>query len=170
MPRRICLSLVFILLVAACGGGDAATPTTEPAPTATAASTGAVGQGTGSTVSDGVCQVTIPDDWTDDGTARGRTLSGARWTLFGGRIRTDAAWTSAGDLLEQQQGNREGVAVERTEEQVILTQAENRGIVIRQRFDDRYCELSVTATASASDAEVQLWQSVARTLAPAGAG
>jgi hypothetical protein len=170
--RAALLLCLLVPLLAACGGDSDDTPTSTPAaPTATVtpALPSEVAGVTGSIASDGVCQVTVPDEWTDEGAAAGRTLAGARWTLFGGRLRTAEDWTAAAGLLKGQQGNRPGATVEESDDRIVVTLADNRGLVVRQRFPDRYCELSVTSTTSVSPEEVALWSGVAETLEPAGA-
>ena len=167
--RLLALALLVGLALGACSGSDDGdAPTAAAQPPATAAPTGvpttaAVG---GTLASDGICQVTIPDDWSDDGTARGRTSTNARWTLFGNRLADEAEWQAAVTLLKDQQGSRPGATVDERSDRVTVTQAEGRAIVVRQRFDDRYCELGVTAAGAVTPEVAAVWTSVAGTLAP----
>ena len=148
--------LLLTLTLAACGGGDDPDPT--PIPTATQSLAGSI-------ATDGICQVTIPDDWADDGTGRGQTLIGDRWTVFGGTIASDDAWNRAVELVKTQVGT-DGADVQQTDTSVTITQAAGRGYVHRERFDDQYCEFSVTTTADRSAEEVATWQQVSATLQP----
>lgn len=172
--RLLALALLVGLALGACSGsddGDASTATAQPLATvppsaaATIAPTTAAVSGT--LASDGICQVTIPDDWSDDGTARGRTSTNARWTLFGNRLADDLEWQSAVTLLKDQQGSRPGATVDEQPDRVTVTQAEGRAIVVRRRFADRYCELSVTATGAVTPEATAVWATVTASLAPA---
>ncbi len=178
-PRRLlALALVIAVTLGACSGSEddpAPTPTTVATSAATLAPTVVLtaatptppsGEISGALVSDGICQVTIPDDWTDEGTARGRISANARWVLFGNRIASDAAWTTAVDLLKTQQGARPGAVVDEQPDRVTVTQSNNRAIVVRQRFPDRYCELSITATTDPTPEALTLWTQVAAGLEP----
>lgn len=172
-PRRLLTSVVLIgLTLGACSGSEV-----EPAETPTAPATVVSAPATptaaaiGSTLaSDGICQVGIPDDWSDDGTARGTTSTGARWTLFGNMLGSDTEWETAVNLLKNQQGSRPGAVVDEQPDQVTVTQAENRAIVVRRRFADRYCDLSVAATGAVPVETVMLWTQVAAGMAPAATG
>lgn len=163
---RWSILLVLVLLVAACGGGDDdPDPTAMPTGTAMvdAPADGAAFTG-GSIVTDGICQINIPDDWVDDGTGRGETATGDRWTLFGGTAATDIAWTSAKDLLKGQFASREGATVEETDTNVTITLADGRGLYVRERFESRYCEFGITSSGDESEEIIALWRSVANSL------
>ena len=158
--RRLAPILIALLLVvlAGCGGGDDPDPTPPPIPTSTASLAG-------STATDGICQVTIPDDWVDDGTGRGQTSLGDRWTVFGGTIASDDAWVRAIELVKAQVGT-DGATVDQTDTAITITQANGRGYVHRERFGSRYCEFSVKTTADRSAEVVTEWQQSAATLQP----
>lgn len=155
---------LLALTVAACGGND------DPEPAATApAQTSASDQPTavtGSTASDGVCQVTIPDNWIDVGTGRGSTAQGDRWSLFGGTIANDAAWTSAKELLRTQMSSAPDAEISDEGDRFVVTTPSGRRYVVRQRFEGRYCELSFTSNRDVPAEEQTVWQGVAATLAP----
>lgn len=169
--RPLGLALLLGLTVGACSGSEddpddtptVAAPTAPPAATPTQPPA-VIG---GTLASDGICRVAIPDDWSDDGTARGRTATNARWTLFGNILGSDTEWQTAVDLLRQQQGGRPGAVVDERPDRVVVTQAGNRSIVVRRRFPDRYCELSVVATADVPPETLALWMQVAAGLTPA---
>ena len=167
------LALVILLgpTVGACSGSDEEEPTDTPAPLQTVQSSPSPTQAPpvvgGSLVTDGICQVAIPDDWTDEGTARGRTSTNARWTLFGNLLGSDTEWTTAVTLLKNQQGGRPGAVVDESPARVVVTQAGNRAMVVRQRFPDRYCEMSLSAAADVPPETLALWTQVAAGLQPA---
>jgi len=162
------LSLCLLMLtVSACGGDDDPEPTATTAPPPTQDSLEpTLAVVTGSTASDGVCQVKIPDDWVDVGTGRGTTPQGDRWSLFGGTIASDAAWTSAKDLLRTQMSSAPDAEISDEGDRVTVRTPDGRRFVVRQRFDNRYCELSVTAGQETSEEVQSVWQGVAGTLAP----
>lgn len=156
-------ALLVLGIASACGGGDSdsnATATPPSAATQTDEATIA-----GSTATDGICVITIPDDWVDDGTGRGETALGDRWTLFGGAAATDDAWTSAKDLLKTQFGNQDGAEVVEVDSMISVSLANGGGLYVRERFEGRYCEFGVTSSRDNGDDIVQLWRSVADSLA-----
>ena len=167
------LLVLFALSLGACSGSDddaADTPTTLPTVVLTAVTpTSVPAQDVlgGTLASDGICQVSIPDDWSDDGTARGRTAQNARWILFGNLLGSDTEWATAVNLLKNQQGVRPGAVVDERPDRIVITQAENRSLVVRQRFPDRYCELSVASTSDVTTETLALWQQIAATMTPA---
>lgn len=165
--------MLATLTLGACSGSDdepAEPPTTVPTVVLTAVTSTTVPAAIGGTIaSDGICEVAIPDDWSDDGTARGRTSLGARWTLFGNLVGSDTEWATAVNLLKNQQGVRPGAVVDETPDRIAITQAENRALVVRQRFPDRYCELSVASTADVTPETLALWTQIAATMTPAKA-
>src|SRR5689334_11018695 len=148
---RLNLGLVALILPAlilgACGGGGKKEPTATAVPGTSVAVDTAVTEGTltsvGSSATDGLCQVTIPDTWVDDGTGRGATAQGDQWLVFGNKIASDEAWNSARDLLKSQMSGREGAEFKETDDSITVTLANGRGYVDRVRFNDRYCEFSV---------------------------
>jgi hypothetical protein len=173
MTSRIRALLLFgmvALAVAGCGGDDESDPTatTAPAPTEEASDSNTV-VASGSTASDGVCQVIVPDDWVDVGTGRGTTPRGDRWSIFGGSIASDAAWTSAKELLRSQMSSAPDAEIADEGDRVVVTTPDGRRYLVRQRFGNRYCELSLTASRDVSEDEQAVWQSVATSLAPVAA-
>ena len=168
--RLVGVILLLGLTVGACSGSDddsGDTPTSVPTAVLTAVTpTQAPAEIGGTLASDGICQIAIPDDWSDDGTARGRTSANARWTLFGNLLGSDTEWATAVNLLKNQQGSRPGAVVDEQPDRVVITQAENRSIVVRQRFPDRYCELSVTSTSDVTPETLALWTQVAAGMTP----
>ena len=163
--------MLATLTLGACSGSDdepAETPTTAPTVVLTAVAPIPAPDVLGGTLaSDGICQVSIPDDWSDDGTARGRTSLGARWTLFGNLLGSDTEWATAVNLLKNQQGVRPGAVVDETPDRIVITQAENRALVVRQRFPGRYCELSLASTSDVTLETLALWTQIAATMTPA---
>lgn len=171
---RLNLGLAALLLPAvllgACGGDGKKEPTATAVPGTSVAVDTAVTEGTlasvGSSATDGVCQVTIPDTWVDDGTGRGVTAQGDNWLVFGNMIGSDEAWNSARDLLKSQMSGRAGAEIKETDDSITVTLANGRGYVDRVRFKDRYCEFSVMSTRDQPDTVTTTWHSVADTLAP----
>jgi hypothetical protein len=165
--RSLLLLFLIALTVAACGGDDDPEPTATiaPPPTNEAPEPTQV-LSSGSTASDGVCQVTIPDDWVDVGTGRGTTPQGDRWSLFGGSIASDAAWTSAKELLRSQMSSAPDAEIADEGDRVVVTTPDGRRYLVRQRFENRYCELSVTANREVTAEQQAVWQGVAATIAP----
>ena len=172
--NRIASRAVVLLLVAvalsACGGDSAPDPTAttvvEPTAVLDSPATQAPLDIVGSTATDGICQVTIPDTWVDDGTGRGVTAQGDKWSVFGNRIANDEAWASARELLKSQMSDREGAEI--TEEANVLTVVlpDGRGYVVRERFEDRYCEFSVMAAIDRPEEITNVWLGVASTIGP----
>jgi hypothetical protein len=157
-----CAVLVLTLVLAACGGGSS-----DPEPTATSEipPTPTVEVVTGSTTTDGICQITIPDDWVDDGTGRGETSLGDRWTLFGGSATTDTAWTAAKDLLKSRYDGIADVTINDSDNQVTVIEPNGRGYYLRQRFETTYCDFSVSSTRDNEEKVTQTWVAVSETLA-----
>src|SRR4051794_7167265 len=114
-------ALVSMLVLAGCGGNDdnAPTPTPVPTPIPTQATTGSV-------ASDGICQVTIPDDWVNDGTGRGQTSLGDSWVVFGGAIASDDAWSRAIALVKSQVENQDAT-IDETDTSITVLQPAGRG-------------------------------------------
>jgi len=162
--------LIPIALLGACGGDEKKEPTATVVPGTSVVVDTAVTEGTltsaGSTATDGLCQVTIPDTWVDDGTGRGVTAQGDQWSVFGNMIGSDEAWNSARDLLKSQMSGREGATIEETDTSITVTLASGRGYVDRVRFKDRYCEFSVMSNRDEPDTVTTTWFAVADTLAP----
>lgn len=161
---------VLSLVLLGCGGNDRKAPTATTAPETTAALDTSVTQApleiVGSTATDGICQITIPETWVDDGSSRGATAEGDQWLLFGGSIASDADWTAARDLLKSQFASKEGAVVDEDDARISINQANGRGYVVRQRFDRVYCEFSVTAMRDEPEPVTTVWLGVAATLGP----
>ena len=167
---RFAALIALLLLVASCGGGShkatptagpALTPTLPPGPTAS-------GSVNGSLASDGICQITIPDTWIDDGTGRGITATADHWSVFGGTIAGDAGWSSAKDLMKTQLG-KDGAAIDDSDDIITIVQPNGRGYAQRVRFDNIYCEFSVVASADRAEDVVAGWRATAETMAPVSA-
>jgi hypothetical protein len=185
------LVLLLGTLLAGCSTsddeGDGTTPTaavsatpratpgtgaTSPAATVKAGTTAptTVGATSGQVISDGICQASIPDDWVDDGTGHGTTSGGARYVLFGGRIASDDAWKQAVELVKKQAGSKEDAKVSEGDNFVRVDLADDRGFQYRGRFDDRYCDFSVTSPLSPiAEEERASWDAIIASLVPAAA-
>jgi len=190
--RGALLMLLLLPLAAACTtDDDEGDETPEPTPSATATSpasppSGEEGPATispetdgedlppatiapdfASTISDGICAATVPEDWALTGGGAGQTPSGARFELFGNHLRSDDEWQASVDLLLAQAESRQG-AVEQGESFVRVTYPNDRGMVYRARFPDRYCDFSVTSLTRPIPAEERAyWDAIIETLAPA---
>jgi hypothetical protein len=160
-------ALVLAIVLAGCGGDDDDDPTATTQTGATATiDTPASTVSAGSIASDGICQIQIPDTWVDDGTGRGLTEQGDRWSLFGGSISSDEDWTAARDLLKAQVAHQEGVEITEGEDEIIVTRPNGQGIVVRRRFDETYCELAITSRQDRSPDVTASWQTVLDSMAP----
>ncbi len=161
-PIHAFAALSLIVVLAACGGGGG-----DPKPTATSETppTPTVEVVTGSTTTDGICQITIPDDWVDDGTGRGETSLGDRWTLFGGSAATDTAWTAAKDLLKSQFDGVADVTIDDSDDRLTVIEPNGRGYYLRQRFESTYCDFAVSSIRDNTDEVTQTWVAVSETLA-----
>jgi hypothetical protein len=165
-PPRFLLLACLLLVLAACGGGKKADPTTVPtAQPNTATARTAIDEANGSTATDGICQVVIPDDWTDDGSGRGLTTTNDHWMIFGGSVATDSSWTSAKDLVKTEVGGADATVSE-TDTSITVLQPNGQGFLTRVRFENRYCEFSVISAGDRTDDVVAVWQSVASSMHP----
>jgi hypothetical protein len=173
IPARLASGLTALvmaaLVLAGCGGDGKKAPTAIAEPEGTAVLGTAVTEGpldvVGSTATDGVCKVTIPDTWVDDGTGQGATAQGDQWRVFGNRIADDAAWSAARDLLKAQMSNRAGAKITEDDRTITVELPNGRGYVHRERFNDRYCEFSVMANRDEPEQVTATWLGVAATLA-----
>ncbi|HEY7033389.1 MAG TPA: hypothetical protein VH482_18760 [Thermomicrobiales bacterium] len=146
-------------------GGQKATPSAAAGSTAVPAT---LAPGSGQSITDGICQATIPDDWVDNGSGAGTTPSGAKYILFGGLLKTDDEWKQAVQLVKDQAGSQEGAKVSEGDDFVRVDLPDNHGFEYRKRLQDRYCDFSVTSTAAAiPDAERAIWDAIIASLAPA---
>jgi hypothetical protein len=166
----LAILLLAVFVLAACGGDGKQAPTSTAEPEGTAVvdtlATQSPPDGAGSTSTDGVCRVTIPDSWVDDGTGQGVTTQGDTWRVFGNRIVDDAAWASARDLLKAQMSSREGAKITEDDRTITVELPNGRGYVHRERFNDRYCEFSVMANRDEPEQVSATWLGVADTLMP----
>ena len=116
--------LLAVLVLAACGGDGKKAPTATAEPAGTAVvdtpATESPPDGAGSSATDGVCRVTIPDSWVDDGTGQGATTQGDKWRVFGNRIVDDAAWASARDLLKAQMSGKDGAKITEDDRTIVV--------------------------------------------------
>ena len=182
------LALVFLT---GCGLTDdepppppTATPIPPPATASAAATAAASGPaipaggtpaaaldaGNGRVVSDGVCRVTVPSGWVDDGTGSGRTAGGHIFTLFGGRLTDAAAWDRAASLFRDQAASRRDATLTEGGGFLHVVYADGRGFAHRTRFADRYCDIRVLGRGSGPIApqEQATWEAIVASLAPAG--
>jgi hypothetical protein len=174
--RYLFIAMVLGGFLAGCSSDDdeddpTATPV-PPTPTSTAAAATVaptVVTGAGQIVTDGICQANLPDDWVDDTTGRGTTSSGAKYALFGGRVRSDDAWKEAVELVKSQAEAKEGANVTETDNSIRVDLADNRGFEYRVRFDTNYCDFSVTSTSPIPEEERGLWDGILASLAPVAA-
>jgi hypothetical protein len=176
--RLIIVALMIGGILAGCSSdddeGDPTATAVPPSPTSTtAASTAAAStvaptviSGSGQVITDGICQANVPDDWVDDTTGRGTTSSGAKYVLFGGRVRSDDAWNEAVELVKSQAESKEGSNVAEADTSIRVDFADNRGFEYRVRFDAIYCDFSVTSTSEIPEPERTLWDGIITSLVP----
>lgn len=155
-------------------GGIAAIATVRPtdvaraSPVAAGTAVAAANPARSSSVSDGICQMRVPTDWSDDGGGRGRTPGGHAFSLGGFRLATPEAWTQAAALFKQSLGGRAGATVTEGADFVHVVFADDRGFAHRAGFGDRYCDLRVTARNGPIAADEQAaWDTIVASLAPA---
>lgn len=152
----------------AAGVGSTATtetnhPTNPPGTTEPANLTDANGQ----SISDGLCLALIPDGWVDDGTGRGTTTGGHRFVLFGGRVSSDADWERAVEIVGTPTAGRSVASIEREDDSIYVVYAGDLGFEYRQRFDTRYCDLTVSSSSRPiSEAERAFWPVIIESLTP----
>jgi hypothetical protein len=116
-------------------------------PNATAAPT--LRGSTGQTVTDGICNATVPIEWVDSGNGRGLTTSNGRYQLFGGQAADDAAWQLAVELALDQAERHPDSEVTQGDDFVRVAYPDDTGLVYRGHYDDVYCDFSVTTTGRA---------------------
>lgn len=153
--------------IVATKAGGLATAKPSAAATGTKAPASAITDANGQQISDGVCQVFIPDGWVDDGTGRGTSPSGARFVLFGGSIASDADWQAAANIAATPASGRSIASVDRTATAIRILYAGDKGFEYRARFGNRYCDFTVYRVAGAIPPEEQaLWSPLLATLGP----
>jgi hypothetical protein len=165
--------LLLTVTLAACSSdddeGDDPTATAVP-PTVTATVTQlppTLSAGNGNVISDGVCEVLIPEGWVDDGTGKGATASGHVFILFGGSVRSDAEWATSVDLVATPTAGLTIESIEETADSIYVTYANDRGFEFRKRFGVRYCDFQVTSRGGPiSEDEQSYWPAVTQSLAP----
>lgn len=171
------VGLLAISILTACGGGSSSptpTPVVSGQPTPTSGIEIARGErpsgsfsGLTQRLSLNGCRVVIPLDWVSVGDGTGTTRSGARFTVNGGRIASDAAWENAVNLVATQ-ATRRGVAeLTRGDDWVYAVLTRDRGFTFRARFGDRYCDVSVLGVTAAPADERNVWSAVAGSLSAA---
>lgn len=172
-PLRLLIAVLCAAVLAGCStDDDEADPTptqVPPTPTLTAVAVTVaptVIVGDGEIASDGICQVILPEGWVDDTTGRGSAPSGARFELFGGRIRSDEAWTEAVDLVKQGAASRQGAEITETENSIRVDFADGRGFDYRARYGDIYCDFTVTSPRTIPEDEQAQWESIIASLSP----
>ena len=172
---RALIAIPLLLLLAACGGSD----DPDPDPTPTQAVSGNVTATTDAGIPiepgerpDGTlsgltqrlslngCRVTIPLDWVSEGDGTGTTRSGAHFTLYGGPIASDQAWTNAVNLVVTQAARRGIESLTGGDDWVMAVLSGDRGFTFRARFDDRYCDFSVSGIGAIPESERDTWNGV----------
>jgi hypothetical protein len=139
----------------------------ENGPNATAAPT--LSAATGQTVTDGICNVTVPIEWVDSGNGRGLTTAGARYQLFGGQAADDAAWQEAVQLALDQAERHPDSVISQGDDFVRVAYPDDTGLVYRGRYDRIYCDFSVTVSGRAlNDEEKAGFEAAVASLGPAG--
>jgi hypothetical protein len=173
--RFLIVAILMGGILAGCSSKDdegdptsTAVPPTLTSTAAAAVSTVAptIISGTGQLITDGTCQANIPDDWVDDTTGHGTTSSGAKYILFGNRVRSDEAWTEAVELVKSEAESKEGSNVTEADNSIRVDFADNRGFEYRARFDTVYCDFSVTGSSPIPDEERALWDGILASLGP----
>lgn len=177
---RALIAIPLLLLLSACGGDDDPDPTPTPVVSGVTATTtsgiaiepgerpnGSI-SGLTQRLSLNGCRVTIPLDWFSQGDGTGTTRSGARFTLYGGTIASDQAWQSAVQLVAQQATRRGVDRLFGGDDWVMAVLSGDRGFTFRARFEDRYCDFSVSGISAIPQSERDTWNGVigSLTLAP----
>jgi hypothetical protein len=170
----LALAMGLVLLLPACGGGDdndpTAVPTSRPglAPTSAPIGSPPPANRPGTVVSDGICQARLPAGWVEEAAGSGSTASGNRFAVYGNRLNGESAWTNAASLFTTQLENA-GATVEEGDGWVRATYPDGRGFAYRARFDDRWCDVRLTARSGAlPEVEAQAWEAIEASLGPAG--
>jgi hypothetical protein len=152
----------------AAGSKSTATPAGAASGTASTVIPATLASGSGQIITDGICQATIPDDWVDNGAGAGTTASGAKYTLFGGLLKTADSWKEAVQLVKDQAGSKDGAKVSEDDDFVRVDFKDDRGFEYRKRINDRYCDFTVTSNSTAvPEAERAIWDAIIAGLAPA---
>ena len=197
-PGKVALVTMMVLLASltACGGDDSPDPTpTGPVSVSTAATTSTppppstvpllpplpttaralpaatLGPTTSQIVGDQRCQARVPRTWVEESPGVGTTDGGHRFAVSGGPIAADEAWTRAVTLLVDTEGARANATTTAGDTSVRIVIGGDRGFIHRARFDDRYCDLRITARGGPiSASERRFWDAVALSLSPVSIG
>ena len=159
------------LLLTACRGDDDNEPTAVPTSDAGQVPTSApIGSppptGAGAIVDDGICQARVPTSWVEEAAGRGTTPSGSRFVVYGNRLGGASTWENAASLFTSQLESA-GATVEEGDGWVRATYPNDRGFAYRARFEDRWCDVRLTARSGALPAgEAQAWAAIEESLAP----
>jgi hypothetical protein len=170
---RALIAIPLLLLLSACGGSDDPDPTPTPAVSGNVTATASSGipiepgerpggslSGLTQRLSLNGCRVTIPLDWVSEGDGTGTTRSGAHFTLYGGPIASDQAWTNAVQLVAQQATRRGVDSLTGGDDWVLALLSGDRGFTFRARFEHRYCDFSVSGIGAIPESERAIWNGV----------
>jgi hypothetical protein len=162
------LTLLALVVFAGCStSDDESSDATSTTGQATATRPPALSSVSGQTISDGLCQVTIPDGWVDDGTGRGNSAGGHRFELFGGRVTNDAAWQAVSQVVATPRAGRTIAAIEQNTDSVHAIFDNDEGFAYRARFDTIYCDFSVTSMSGPiAESERAAWPEIIGSIAP----
>jgi hypothetical protein len=158
------------LLLTACGGDDntpTPVPTSDPGQAPTSAPVGSPPPvSAGVLVDDGICQARVPTSWVEEAAGRGTTPSGSRFIVYGNRFTSTATWDSAASLFTSQLESA-GATVEAGDGWVRATYPNERGFAYRARFEDRWCDVRLTARSGALPAsDAVAWDGIVNSLGP----
>jgi hypothetical protein len=131
----IALAAAAVLVIIFVSDDDSNEPNATAAPTLSAS--------TGQTVTDGICNATVPIEWVDSGNGRGLTVEGGHYTVFGGQAATDAAWDQAVQLSLSQAESHPDSEVIQGDDFVRIAYPDDTGLVYRGRLEGTYCDFSV---------------------------
>jgi hypothetical protein len=170
---RALIAIPLLLLLSACGGSDDPDPTPTPAVSGNVTATADSGipivpgerpggslSGLTQRLSLNGCRVTIPLDWVSEGDGTGTTRGGAHFTLYGGPIASDQAWTNAVQLVAQQATRRGVDSLTGGDDWVMALLSGDRGFTFRARFENRYCDISVSGIGAIPESERAIWNGV----------
>jgi hypothetical protein len=170
---RALIAIPLLLLLSACGGSDDPDPTPTQAVSGNVTATSASGipiepgerpggslSGLTQRLSLNGCRVTIPLDWVSEGDGTGTTRSGAHFTLYGGPIASDQAWTNAVNLVATQATRRGVERLTGGDDWVMALLGGGRGFTFRARFENRYCDFSVSGIGAVPESEREIWNGI----------
>ncbi len=169
---RALIAIPLILFLVACGGDDDPDPTPTPETSGVTATTTAgiaiePGERPNGSISGltqrlslNGCRVTIPLDWVSEGDGTGTTRTGAHFTLYGGPIASDQAWQNAVQLVAQQATRRGVESLTGGDDWVMAVLSNDRGFTFRARFENRYCDISVSGISAIPQSERDAWNGI----------